>query len=115
MFRRRRNKFGAKRSGEFGSRAEERRFRELELLAKSLAIGGLKPHPRYRLEVNDILIGHYTPDSEYVEVDSGMVVVEEVKGVKTEAYQLRKKLFQALYPQHIFKEITRRERPDLFR
>lgn len=116
MFRRkRRNKFGAKRSGEFGSRAEARRYAELELLQKAMQIGALKAHPKYRLEVNDILIGHYTPDSEYVESDSGLVVVEEVKGVKTEAYQLRKKIFQALYPEHIFREITQRERPDLFR
>jgi hypothetical protein len=111
----RRSKTNAVRVGKFGSKAELKRFKELELLQQAGKIAGLKAHPRYRLEINDILIGHYTPDSEYVECDTGFVVVEEVKGWRTEAYQLRKKIFCALYKDHVHREITQDDRRDLFR
>jgi hypothetical protein len=48
------------------------------------------------LVVNGKAVGKYTPDFSYYE--AGNYVCEDTKGVKTEAFALRAKLFQALYP-----------------
>lgn len=100
----RRNKTNCQRVGEFGSRAEARRYQELEILASVGKISNLSPHPRFRLEVNEMLIGHYTADSSYIE--DGVPIIEEVKGWKSRDYPLRKKLFIALYPHLTHREIA---------
>jgi hypothetical protein len=45
----------------------------------------------------------YVADFRYVE--RGLVVVEDVKGVKTETYKLKRKWFQFLNPTIQFKEV----------
>jgi hypothetical protein len=51
---------------------------------------------RYPLVVNDIKVGSYTSDFNYRERD-GREVVEDVKGVVTLVYKLKRALMRALY------------------
>jgi hypothetical protein len=81
----------------FPSRAEARRWRELNLLELAGEISNLEYQPRYEFVVNGTRVGHYTGDSRYVE--KGVTVVEDVKSKasRTEAYQLRKRLMRAIH------------------
>ncbi len=109
----RRNKYNAIKVKEdgitFDSKAEHRRYCELKLLLKAGEICSLKVHPRYRLEVGDNLIGVYEADFEYHELKAGKPqyrreVVEDVKGVRTREYILKRNLFKALNPYTDFRE-----------
>lgn len=84
----------------FDSDAEYRRWRELELLEQAGEIIRLEFHPQYRLVVNNVPVGKYEADSRYIEMDSGKMVVEDVKSpptVKLETYKLKKALMLALH------------------
>ena len=65
------------------------------MLEKAGEIQIIELHPKYKLVVNGVLIGRYTADFMYYE--NGCTIVEDVKGVKTRDYILRKKLMKALY------------------
>lgn len=84
----------------FASAKEARRYGELKLLEKSGRISGLELQPSFRLHVNNCLICTYKADFRYV-IDapyaSGQVVVEDVKGMKTPVYRLKKKLMLAVH------------------
>ena len=79
----------------FASKAEARRYRELKLMWAAGEISYLELQPDYPLIVNGVKIGTYVADFTY-ETDHG-TVVEDVKGVKTPVYRLKKKLVKALY------------------
>ena len=87
---------------EFHSKKEARRYSELMLMQKGGLISELELQPSYRLEVNGKLVCKYVADFRYKV--SGGQVVEDVKGVRTRAYRIKAKLFQALYPSLIFTE-----------
>lgn len=81
----------------FASKAEAKRYGELQLLVKAGTISGLELQPRYDLEVNGRLVCEYVADFRYrCHFDSKMVI-EDVKGVKTPAYLLKKKLMLAVH------------------
>lgn len=94
-----RSKYGARkaeRAGEeFDSQAEARRYDELCLLQKAGDISRLVTHPTYGLKVNGIEICRYEADFEYVR--DGQRVVEDVKGVRTDAYRLKARLMLACH------------------
>jgi hypothetical protein len=94
------NKFHAKKTQIdgiwFDSRAEGMHYLVLKHKERRGEIVGLTLQPEYVLVVNGELIGKYTPDFSYY--DAGNYVCEDTKGVRTEAFALRAKLFQALYP-----------------
>ena len=79
----------------FPSKAEARRYGELKLLERAGEIRQLELHPRYRLIVNGIDCGYYEADAKYYQGDT--LVVEDTKGVRTETYNLKKKLVFAIY------------------
>ena len=84
----------------FASAAEARRYGELRLLERAGRIAGLEVQPRYRLVVNGVLIGTYVGDFRYEEdtdAPDAAEVVEDVKGVRTPVYRLKKRLLWALY------------------
>lgn len=93
---------------QFASQAEFRRYRELEILQTAGEIQNLRRAQTFQFVIADKKICKYTPDFQY---DSdGQSVVEEVKSGtsgKEQAYVIRKKLFLALFPELIFKEILR--------
>lgn len=84
----------------FDSLKESRRYGELKLLERSGRITGLEVQPAFRIVVNNCLICTYKADFRYV-IDapyaSGQVVVEDVKGVQTPVYRLKKKLMLAVH------------------
>ena len=81
----------------FDSRAEARRYSELLLMQYSGLISHLVCHPSWLLVVNGVKIGKYTADFQYVVLDNQTIITEDVKGVRTRDYILRKKLMLALH------------------
>jgi hypothetical protein len=86
----------------FASKAEGHRYTELKLMEKAGLIRHLRlqvPHP---LVVNEVKICTYIADFCYMEKvpfasgESWQPVVEDVKGVRTPAYRLKKKLCFAI-------------------
>ena len=89
----------------FDSAKEARRYGELKLLERAGQITGLEIQPSFRLVVNNCLICTYKADFRYT-TDTphvrGLVVVEDVKGMKTPVYRLKKKLMLAIHGVEIF-------------
>ena len=89
----------------FDSAKEARRYGELKLLERAGQITGLEIQPSFRLVVNNCLICTYRADFRYT-TDTphvrGLVVVEDVKGIKTPVYRLKKKLMLAIHGVEIF-------------
>ena len=83
----------------FASKKEARRYQDLKLLHKAGIISQLKLQPVYPFILNEKVIFKYIADFEYIEGKN--VVVEDVKGMKTPMYRLKKKLIEAMYPFEI--------------
>jgi hypothetical protein len=86
----------------FDSKAEAAHYLyTLKPLLESGEISNLKVHPRYPIEVNRIKICTYIADFQYTRVNVqppvGEMIVEDVKGYRTEIYKLKKKLVEATY------------------
>lgn len=84
----------------FASVKEGRRYSELKLLERAGKIHDLKLQPSFKLEVNGKKVCSYVADFSYVEPGRG-VVVEDVKGVRTPVYQIKAKLFRAIYGMEV--------------
>lgn len=109
----RRSKFGAIRTEVdnivFASKAEARRYGVLKLQQRLGMITDLELQPRFPLMVagvegddapDGMHVGVYVADFRYYKRD-GELVVEDVKGMPTPVYRLKKKLMAALYGVHI--------------
>lgn len=86
----------------FDSKKEARRYQELKLLESAGKITRINVHPRFKIIVNDEKICTYVADFEYWTrvLDGSKVpeyVVEDVKGIRTQAFILKKKLMFACY------------------
>ncbi len=80
----------------FASKAEASRYASLKLLVRVGGIEGLELQPRFPLVVNGVKVATYVADFRYRVAATGEVVVEDVKGVRTPVYRLKKKLLEAL-------------------
>lgn len=90
----------------FASKAEARRYQELKMLEKAGRIRNLKLQPKLPLVFYPagasrrvVNVGSYIADFWYLAVDGGVErpVLEDVKGVKTPVYRLKKKMVEAIY------------------
>lgn len=94
------SKYGAIRTEvdgfKFASKKEAGRYSQLKLLERAGEITELRLQPRYPLTVNGVKVCTYVGDFAYRDKASGFVL-EDVKGVKTETYKLKAKLFAALH------------------
>lgn len=81
----------------FASKAEATAYQNRLLAVRSGLIADLELQPRYPLVVNGVEIGEYIADFRYRNCTTGAVVVEDVKGVRTPVYLLKRKLVKALY------------------
>lgn len=81
----------------FDSRAEARRYADLKLLARAGEITNLEIQPKFDITINGVKICTYIADFRYVEFGSNEVVVEDVKGVRTPVYNLKKRLIKATH------------------
>lgn len=88
----------------FDSKREAARYMELMLLQKAGEISRLELQPKYDCVVNGHKICTYRADFRYF--DASNSIVEDVKGMKTPVYRLKKKLVEALYPGVKIQEIS---------
>ncbi len=97
------NKYGNKRvemdGHNFASKKEAGRYQLLRWRCDEGEIRDLKLQPRYPMIVNGEKICVYVGDFEYVE--NGEIVTEDAKGVKTDVFVLKAKLFRALYGRDV--------------
>lgn len=93
------NKFGAKRTNGYASKAEATRAEELKLLQRAGKISDLREQVKFPLLVDGELIGYYIADFMYVE--DGEQIVEDVKGFKTPMFRWKAKHFRAQYGRSI--------------
>lgn len=80
----------------FDSKKEAARWQELILLERAGEISNLARQVKFPLEVNGDHICNYFADFCYDDSD-GNVIVEDVKGVRTNEYRIKAKLMKALY------------------
>lgn len=81
----------------FASAKEARRYADLKLLERVGEIEHLQLQPRFPLKVDGKLVCTYVADFQYVAKGRAIATVEDVKGVQTEAFKIKRKLFEALY------------------
>ena len=110
------HKYGAKKTVvdgiTFASKAEARRYAELKLLVRAGEISDLCMQPRYLLQKafvdragRQIRAIEYVGDFEYRDHKTHCLVCEDVKGMKTAVYELKRKMFLKLYPNIEHREI----------
>ncbi len=85
----------------FDSAKEAQRYRELKLLEKAGEISNLELQPRFLLQDSFKKNGRtyrkveYVADFQYVE--NGKTIVEDVKGIQTDVFKLKHKIFEKTY------------------
>lgn len=109
------NKYGNKKvvvdGYTFDSKKEARRYGELKLLVRAGKIKDLVLQPKFELiptirtEDETLRKVSYIADFKYIDLESGKVVVEDVKGFKTSVYLLKKRLFLQKYTECVFREV----------
>lgn len=96
----------------FDSRKEAERYKELKALELVGKIDMLELQPRFELQESFKHKGktirkiEYVADFVYRDLSTYELIVEDVKGVKTDVYKLKKKLFLKRYGnEYKFKEV----------
>lgn len=116
--RRRRSKYGNVRTmvgpHKFASKAEAARYRELALLEKAGNIFNLTLQRPFLISVNGHPVCAYVADFTYsIPGGDGFLskeIVEDVKGVRTAIYRLKKKLMLAVHGIEISEITGKRKR-----
>ena len=96
---------------EFDSKKEARRYQDLLYLQKSGYIENLelqKPfelQPSFKKNGKTIRAITYIADFYYFDILENKWVVEDTKGVRTDVYKLKKKLFEYKYPKLTIEEL----------
>lgn len=86
----------------FDSIQESKRYKELKLLLKTGQISNLELQPHFLLQEGFKKNGktyrkiEYIADFKYIE--NGKTIVEDVKGMQTDVFKLKHKLFEKRYP-----------------
>lgn len=86
----------------FDSTKEAKRYRELKLLEMAGEISNLELQPRFLLQESFKKNGktyrkiEYVADFKYIE--KGKTKVEDVKGLQTDVFKIKHKLFEKKYP-----------------
>lgn len=90
----------------FDSKKEAERYQVLKMLESANIISNLSRQVPFELvpkQKNERAV-KYIADFMYVETATGKIIVEDVKGFKTDAYKLKRKLFKYRYPEYVFIE-----------
>lgn len=86
----------------FDSAKEAKRYKELKLLEMAGEISNLELQPRFLLQESFKKNGktyrkiEYVADFKYIE--KGKTIVEDVKGLQTDVFKIKHKLFEKKYP-----------------
>jgi hypothetical protein len=92
----------------FASKREAARYSELRILEQAGEICDLQCQPRYEILPAKVKDGKkqratfYVADFQYYDLRTGDTTVEDVKGVETAVFKLKRKLFENLYPEYKF-------------
>ena len=93
----------------FDSIAESKRYKELALLEKAGQIKELKLQPKFLLQEGFKKNGKTYRKIEYIAdfmyIENGKIIIEDVKGMETEVFKLKRKLFEYKYPKFELKII----------
>lgn len=81
----------------FDSKAEADRYLELLCREQVGDIRDLELQPRYDFKLNNKLMFFYKGDFRYYDNCTGKTVIEDVKGVETAVFRLKKKIIEAEY------------------
>lgn len=87
----------------FDSAKEAQRYRELKLLERAGEINDLELQPKFLLQESFKKNGNtyrkidYVADFKYIE--NGKTIVEDVKGLQTDVFKIKHKLFEKKYPE----------------
>ena len=105
-----RSKYSNQRTNGYASKKEAQRYAELKLLVKAKKITNLQLQPDFLLQLSYTDYAgrkhnaiHYFADFMYTK--DGQTIVEDVKGMQTPVYKLKKKLLLFKYTQIIFNEL----------
>lgn len=79
----------------FPSAKEANRYRELKLMERAGLISELQLQVSYPLEVNGQKVSTYRADFVYIE--NGKTICEDVKGMVLDVYRLKRKMLKAQY------------------
>lgn len=86
----------------FDSIQESRRYKELKILLMAGEIKDLKLQPRFELQPSFKKNGRTYRKIEYIAdfmyLQDGKIIVEDVKGIQTDVFKLKHKIFEKLYP-----------------
>lgn len=89
----------------FDSRAEARRWGDLKLMERAGLIAGITLQPSYELAPSVKFTGatrakpalRYVGDFAYTDLKTGLLVIEDVKGVQTEAFIIKRHLMKSIH------------------
>lgn len=81
----------------FHSKREARRYKELKALSQVGVISELETQPKFKLDINGTHICNYFADFKYFDNERNQEVVEDVKGVRTQVYKLKKRMMKAIH------------------
>lgn len=97
----------------FDSILEANRYQELKLLQRTKQISNLRLQVPFLLQESFKKNGTTHRKIEYIAdfvyEENGQTVVEDTKGMKTEIFKIKQKLFEYKYPNLSIKIITREE------
>lgn len=91
----------------YQSRAEARRAQELDILIRAGAVESWTPQPRFKIEIKGERITTYRGDFLVLWTD-GRRTVEDVKGVVTEVYKIKRALMRAVLGVEIVEVAAKR-------
>lgn len=87
----------------FDSIQESKRYKELKLLLRAGEIKDLQLQPHFLLQEAFKKNGKTYRKIEYIAdfmyVENGKTIVEDVKGIQTDVFKLKHKLFEKKYPE----------------
>ena len=90
----------------FDSKKEAERYKVLKMLENANIISNLSRQVPFELipkQKNERAV-KYIADFMYVETATGKIIVEDVKGYRTDVYKIKRKLFKWRYPEYDFLE-----------
>lgn len=96
----------------FDSKAEMNRFAELKMMERAGIIKDLKCQVKFILQekfkhekYGNIRAIEYIADFSYIQIMNGKTVIEDCKGMLTDKYLIKRKLFLFKYPDIDYREI----------
>lgn len=93
----------------FDSLKEARRYDQLVLLLKAKKISDLVLQPKYELiptiRWNGVTLRKVTYSADFRYVQNGKVIVEDIKGMRTDVYKIKMRMFIMQNPDVDFKEL----------